>query len=103
MSSENVSRNVHDICEIIISLLSVTQPKKQELCDSLAVTDSRLAYHDFEFTAVGNGGRVVKISNCGWPCHEFESSTTKDPPCRAAMYVKSVESSNAPSPVGVAW
>ncbi|GFU81022.1 hypothetical protein TNCV_1277671 [Trichonephila clavipes] len=27
-------------------------------------------------------------------CHEFESSTTKDPPCRGAMHVKSVESSN---------
>ncbi|GFT72866.1 hypothetical protein TNCV_1891741 [Trichonephila clavipes] len=26
--------------------------------------------------------------------HEFEPSTTKDPPCRAAMHVKSVESSN---------
>ncbi|GFV72782.1 hypothetical protein TNCV_1232961 [Trichonephila clavipes] len=28
----------------------------------------------------------------GLPCHEFEPSTTKDPPCRAAMHVKSVES-----------
>ncbi|GFV14160.1 hypothetical protein TNCV_526341 [Trichonephila clavipes] len=27
-------------------------------------------------------------------CHEFEPSTTKDPPCRAAMHVKSVESRN---------
>ncbi|GFU65788.1 hypothetical protein TNCV_5059221 [Trichonephila clavipes] len=27
-------------------------------------------------------------------CHEFEPSTTKDPPCRGAMHVKSVESSN---------
>ncbi|GFS97289.1 hypothetical protein TNCV_1824551 [Trichonephila clavipes] len=27
-------------------------------------------------------------------CHEFEPSTTKDPSCRAAMHVKSVESSN---------
>ncbi|GFY05391.1 uncharacterized protein TNCV_960871 [Trichonephila clavipes] len=27
-------------------------------------------------------------------CHEFESSTTRDPPCRGAMHVKSVESSN---------
>ncbi|GFW78882.1 kinectin [Trichonephila clavipes] len=25
-------------------------------------------------------------------CHEFDPSTTKDPPCRAAMHVKSVES-----------
>ncbi|GFY32578.1 hypothetical protein TNCV_673331 [Trichonephila clavipes] len=27
-------------------------------------------------------------------CHEFEPSTTKDPPCWGAMHVKSVESSN---------
>ncbi|GFU19118.1 hypothetical protein TNCV_4397191 [Trichonephila clavipes] len=27
-------------------------------------------------------------------CHEFELSTTKDLPCRGAMHVKSVESSN---------
>ncbi|GFV66828.1 hypothetical protein TNCV_2901851 [Trichonephila clavipes] len=27
-------------------------------------------------------------------CHEFEPSTTKDPPCRGEMHVKSVESSN---------
>ncbi|GFV97906.1 hypothetical protein TNCV_5069461 [Trichonephila clavipes] len=27
-------------------------------------------------------------------CHEFEPSTTKDPPCRGTMHVKPVESSN---------
>ncbi|GFW10400.1 hypothetical protein TNCV_5097511 [Trichonephila clavipes] len=27
-------------------------------------------------------------------CHEFEPSTTKEPPCREAMYVEAVESSN---------
>ncbi|GFW60609.1 kinesin-like protein KIF11 [Trichonephila clavipes] len=32
-----------------------------------------------------------KVSDRGMPCHEFEPSTTKDPPCRAAMHVKSVE------------
>ncbi|GFX06926.1 hypothetical protein TNCV_1202411 [Trichonephila clavipes] len=37
------------------------------------------------------------VSDRGLPCHEFEPSTTKDPPCRAAMHVKSVES----FPVGV--
>ncbi|GFT01835.1 hypothetical protein TNCV_4206121 [Trichonephila clavipes] len=31
-------------------------------------------------------------SDRGLPCHEFEPSTIKDPPCRAAMHVKSVES-----------
>ncbi|PRD34814.1 UNVERIFIED_CONTAM: hypothetical protein NCL1_13483 [Trichonephila clavipes] len=40
----------------------------------------------------GRGSRVVCVSDRGLPCHEFESSTTKDPPCRAVMHVKSVES-----------
>ncbi|GFU77066.1 hypothetical protein TNCV_1701481 [Trichonephila clavipes] len=36
-------------------------------------------------------------------CHEFEPSTTKDPPCRrAAMHAKSVELKR-PTPVGVVW
>ncbi|GFT31822.1 uncharacterized protein TNCV_2035541 [Trichonephila clavipes] len=39
-------------------------------------------------------GHVVKASDRGWPCHEFEPSTTKDSPCRVAMHVKSVESSS---------
>ncbi|GFW10947.1 hypothetical protein TNCV_4459221 [Trichonephila clavipes] len=29
-----------------------------------------------------------------YACNEFETSTTKDPPCREAMHVKSVERSN---------
>ncbi|GFV67865.1 uncharacterized protein TNCV_926311 [Trichonephila clavipes] len=29
-------------------------------------------------------------------CHKLEPSTAKDPPCRGAMHVKSVESSNVP-------
>ncbi|GFS73773.1 hypothetical protein TNCV_1458171 [Trichonephila clavipes] len=33
--------------------------------------------------------------NGSWQaCHEFEPSTTKDPPCREAMHVTSAESSN---------
>ncbi|GFT25518.1 hypothetical protein TNCV_3173961 [Trichonephila clavipes] len=28
----------------------------------------------------GSGSRVVKISDSGWPCHEFESSNTKELP-----------------------
>ncbi|GFY17170.1 hypothetical protein TNCV_1089461 [Trichonephila clavipes] len=40
----------------------------------------------------GRGSRVVLVSERGLLCHEFEPSTTKDPPCRAAMHVKSVES-----------
>ncbi|GFU70165.1 hypothetical protein TNCV_5057591 [Trichonephila clavipes] len=42
----------------------------------------------------GRGSRVVKVSDRGWSCHDFEPSTTKDPSCRAAMHGKSVESSN---------
>ncbi|GFV47114.1 hypothetical protein TNCV_198091 [Trichonephila clavipes] len=42
----------------------------------------------------GRGSRVIKASDSGWPCHEFEPTTTKNSPCRAAMHVKSVESSN---------
>ncbi|GFT97391.1 hypothetical protein TNCV_4838181 [Trichonephila clavipes] len=40
----------------------------------------------------GRGSRVVRVSDRGLPCHEFEPSTTKDPPCRAAMHAKSAES-----------
>ncbi|GFS56192.1 uncharacterized protein TNCV_1650961 [Trichonephila clavipes] len=40
----------------------------------------------------GRGSRVVLVSERGLLCHGFEPSTTKDPPCRAAMHVKSVES-----------
>ncbi|GFT16045.1 hypothetical protein TNCV_3315821 [Trichonephila clavipes] len=40
----------------------------------------------------GRGSRVFKVSDSGLLCHEFEPSTTKDPTCRAAMHVKSVES-----------
>ncbi|GFU83547.1 hypothetical protein TNCV_4218071 [Trichonephila clavipes] len=40
---------------------------------------------------MGCGSPVVNIQP--WQaCHEFDPSTTKDPPCRAAMHVKSVES-----------
>ncbi|GFS55421.1 hypothetical protein TNCV_1627051 [Trichonephila clavipes] len=45
------------------------------------------------YIPTNRGSRVVKVSDRGWPCYEFEPSTTKDPPCRAAMLVKSVESS----------
>ncbi|GFY05179.1 hypothetical protein TNCV_2206251 [Trichonephila clavipes] len=48
----------------------------------------------------GRGSRVVKVSDRGCPCHEFEPSTTKDPPCREAMQVKCVESSNV---LPLAW
>ncbi|GFS56416.1 transposable element Tc1 transposase [Trichonephila clavipes] len=43
---------------------------------------------------------AVKVSDRGWPCHEFEPSTTKDPPCSGAMHVKSAMSSNV-LPLGI--
>ncbi|GFU50658.1 hypothetical protein TNCV_2463781 [Trichonephila clavipes] len=43
-------------------------------------------------------GRGSRVWDRCWPCREFEPSTTKDPPpCRTAMHVDSVESSNASS------
>ncbi|GFS65228.1 hypothetical protein TNCV_2450861 [Trichonephila clavipes] len=50
----------------------------------------------------GDIQEMPEVSDLGLPCHEFEPSTTKDPPCRAAMHVKSVESCKRP-PVGVVW
>ncbi|GFT40608.1 uncharacterized protein TNCV_3007841 [Trichonephila clavipes] len=46
-------------------------------------------------------GVVLKASDRGWLCHEFEPSTTKDPPCRAAMHAKSVESETSSRWCGV--
>ncbi|GFU61964.1 hypothetical protein TNCV_4022491 [Trichonephila clavipes] len=42
----------------------------------------------------GRGNLVVEKSDSWLVCHEFEPSTTEDPPCRGAMYVKNVESSS---------
>ncbi|GFX17221.1 hypothetical protein TNCV_2857441 [Trichonephila clavipes] len=56
------------------------------------VTNFPLAQYFSNFQ--GHGSRVVKLSDRGRPYHEFESSTTKDPPCSEAMHVKSIESSN---------
>ncbi|GFV45719.1 hypothetical protein TNCV_2839731 [Trichonephila clavipes] len=46
--------------------------------------------------ASNNKGGAVVAQWSGYrimaSCHEFEPSTTKDPPCRAAMHVESVES-----------
>ncbi|GFX16004.1 retrovirus-related Pol polyprotein from transposon TNT 1-94 [Trichonephila clavipes] len=44
---------------------------------------------------------LKNVSDRGLPGHEFDPSTTKDPPCRAAMHVKSVELKRPP--VGVVW
>ncbi|GFV39833.1 uncharacterized protein TNCV_4144701 [Trichonephila clavipes] len=32
-----------------------------------------------ERIAEGRSSQVVQVSDLGWPCHEFEPSTTKDP------------------------
>ncbi|GFU87082.1 hypothetical protein TNCV_4879671 [Trichonephila clavipes] len=41
--------------------------------------------------AASSSGEWYRYPDRGLPCHEFEPSTTKDPPCRAATHVKSVE------------
>ncbi|GFX30518.1 hypothetical protein TNCV_3461691 [Trichonephila clavipes] len=41
-----------------------------------------------------HGSLVIKVTNSWLACHEFEPSATEDPPCREAMHVKSVVSSN---------
>ncbi|GFY28610.1 hypothetical protein TNCV_4150411 [Trichonephila clavipes] len=38
----------------------------------------------------GCGNLVAKVSDLGWPWHEFEPSTTKDPLCRGEMILKKV-------------
>ncbi|GFW75653.1 hypothetical protein TNCV_4428361 [Trichonephila clavipes] len=40
------------------------------------------------------GSLVVNVTNSWLAFHEFEPSTMEDPPCRVAMHVKTVESSN---------
>ncbi|GFX38100.1 hypothetical protein TNCV_3836991 [Trichonephila clavipes] len=42
----------------------------------------------------GCGSPVIKVIGSWQACHEFEASTYKDPLCRRAMHVKSVERSN---------
>ncbi|GFT31830.1 hypothetical protein TNCV_2035611 [Trichonephila clavipes] len=39
-----------------------------------------------------NPPKLKSVSDRGWLCHEFEPSTAKDPPCRAVMHTKSIES-----------
>ncbi|GFW14525.1 uncharacterized protein TNCV_2358491 [Trichonephila clavipes] len=48
----------------------------------------------------GRGSLVDKVTD-SWPvCQEFDSRTAEYPPCRGAMHVKSVQSSNV---LSVAW
>ncbi|GFU82244.1 uncharacterized protein TNCV_1145741 [Trichonephila clavipes] len=42
----------------------------------------------------GLGSPVVKVKDSCPACHKFEQNTVEDPPCRGAMNVKSVDSSN---------
>ncbi|GFX59501.1 hypothetical protein TNCV_3373781 [Trichonephila clavipes] len=41
----------------------------------------------------GHGSLVFKESDHGWPCHGFESSTTKDPQCGLPWMSESVTES----------
>ncbi|GFS55502.1 hypothetical protein TNCV_1627491, partial [Trichonephila clavipes] len=42
----------------------------------------------------GRGSLVVKVMDSWAACHEFKPNTAEDSPCRGAMHVKFVESSN---------
>ncbi|GFX73728.1 hypothetical protein TNCV_4290441 [Trichonephila clavipes] len=61
-------------------------------CFSLMRTDK--SHTELILKLDGRGRREVKVSDHYWSCHEFEPSTTKDPPCGGVMHVKSVDSSN---------
>ncbi|GFY10671.1 hypothetical protein TNCV_2194921 [Trichonephila clavipes] len=39
----------------------------------------------------GRGSLVVKVTDSCPTCHEFQPSTSEDPPCRGVMHVKSIE------------
>ncbi|GFT54578.1 hypothetical protein TNCV_344631 [Trichonephila clavipes] len=93
MACEDVSRNFQDRigmgCYLTVILHTAQQPKHSDM--------SVRFYIPFSFTLpftdiCDRGSLMVWVSDRGLPCHEFEPSTTKDPPCRAAMHVKSVES-----------
>ncbi|GFV59025.1 hypothetical protein TNCV_1814141 [Trichonephila clavipes] len=49
----------------------------------------------------GCGRRGVKVSDRGWPCHEFKPSTTKDPPCRERCSLNLSRAQT--SSLGVVW
>ncbi|GFV38612.1 hypothetical protein TNCV_132511 [Trichonephila clavipes] len=72
------------------SPLLTTTPHQREDVSAL----DRFSVHRCPTRMGGRCSRVVKVSDRGRPSHEFEPSTTKEPPCRGAMHVKSVESSN---------
>ncbi|GFX29162.1 hypothetical protein TNCV_3216971 [Trichonephila clavipes] len=44
---------------------------------------------------------VGKATDSWPPCHKFEPSTTKDPPCTGVMYVNSVEAQKSSRWFGV--
>ncbi|GFT96385.1 hypothetical protein TNCV_306611 [Trichonephila clavipes] len=59
---------------------------------SCLISDMQRQLPLFYETPTCHGSRVVQVSDRSLPCYEFDPSITKDPPCRAAMRVKSVES-----------
>ncbi|GFV00240.1 hypothetical protein TNCV_3322911 [Trichonephila clavipes] len=66
-------------------------PLKTRSVESLKTNLWRLDALSFEWCGSLPSGQ----GNDSWPaCREFERSTSEDPPCRGAMHVKSVESSN---------
>ncbi|GFU45427.1 hypothetical protein TNCV_3625551 [Trichonephila clavipes] len=47
-----------------------------------------------QFDSSGRGSLMVQVTDSYTVCLEFKPTTTEDPPCREAMHVKLVKSSN---------
>ncbi|GFX02708.1 integrase catalytic domain-containing protein [Trichonephila clavipes] len=81
-----------EIAEFVQTCKGCQLRKPEKIGDRAPITPIVRPELPFEIVNGGRGSRVVWVSDCGLLCHGFEPSTTKDPPCRAAMHVKSVES-----------
>ncbi|GFW41247.1 hypothetical protein TNCV_1002401 [Trichonephila clavipes] len=57
-------------------------------------TLSQILYQIHFQIRCGHGSLVVRVTESGRECREFEPSTAEDPPCMEAMHAKSVVSSN---------
>ncbi|GFX95614.1 uncharacterized protein TNCV_4826281 [Trichonephila clavipes] len=66
---------------------------KKIASDKLALLIAFIDNNKIESSIIPNGrsSQVVKVSDSRLACHDFEPSTTKDPPCREVMHFKSAE------------
>ncbi|GFV25191.1 hypothetical protein TNCV_2565751 [Trichonephila clavipes] len=81
------------------SKIRLTSRTQSEWMRMLSLAHPTQGFHNISISprqddTWGCGSQVVKVSDRGWPCHEFEPTTTKESPSREEMHVESVESSN---------